>query len=330
MRPSTAQDRFAAIAVFDLNADRVVTRAEVDAATTAYLAEAVAAGVRLGRDRPQKPGREFLPPLRPEPVCALPPPSADARIIRVGAYEGKQISSLAIAGQDEDTQTIAVTVEPGRGSLYVVAQSHEAVIWRFSGAVDRIERVVLSSGQMDAFGRAAAAQTGVERARTTVASRHCVGGYGKGQGTAARLLGREPEDVSVYSLGGIALPSKQPFEPAVGRPRVLQRESRPDVEAQWQELLRLTPAGVWTFRDARAVFGATAEPYLVLPQEAGLTQLLVAGAIAKDGERYRVLRPIRFPAGLAGAHSVAFMLAPGVPMPTGNRAHSDVVEEGPQ
>lgn len=38
-------------------------------------------------------------------------------------------------------------------------------------------------------------------------------------------------------------------------------------------------------------------------------------------------KKIRFPAGLAGAHSVKFLLLRGVPKPDGNPGHSTVISE---
>jgi hypothetical protein len=57
-------------------------------------------------------------------------------------------------------------------------------------------------------------------------------------------------------------------------------------------------------------------------------QLLVSGALvrAKGGE-YIVKQKTRFPAGLAGAHSVTFLLPTGVPYPEGDPGHSCVVIE---
>jgi hypothetical protein len=42
---------------------------------------------------------------------------------------------------------------------------------------------------------------------------------------------------------------------------------------------------------------------------------------------FRIVRKMRFPAGLSGAHSVRFILARGVPMPDGSPGHSTVISE---
>ncbi|QUS39275.1 hypothetical protein RPMA_10830 [Tardiphaga alba] len=81
--------------------------------------------------------------------------------------------------------------------------------------------------------------------------------------------------------------------------------------------------------DATAVVGSEkAENYEVLPQQAGLVQLLQTGALTQNrrGE-YIVNRKTRFPAGLGGAHSVTFLVMNGVPYPDGDPGHSCVVVE---
>ncbi|MBV5324897.1 MAG: hypothetical protein J0626_06315, partial [Rhodospirillaceae bacterium] len=88
-----------------------------------------------------------------------------------------------------------------------------------------------------------------------------------------------------------------------------------------------------------------AESYDVLPQQAGLIQLVAAGTLVvkpvsayisfdiktlaakrRNGYVYEIAQPIkRFPAGLNGGNAVTFMLARDVPMPSGNPGHSCVL-----
>ena len=76
------------------------------------------------------------------------------------------------------------------------------------------------------------------------------------------------------------------------------------------------------------------ERYKILPQEAGLLQLVHSGVLMKrdSGTRARsmefmVQRAMRFPPGLYGAHQVKFVVAKGVPVPEGDPGHSCVVME---
>jgi len=78
----------------------------------------------------------------------------------------------------------------------------------------------------------------------------------------------------------------------------------------------------------QVVASTSAEPYEVLPEQAGLIQLVQSGALTQNalGE-FLINRKIRFPAGLAGAHSVKFLLRLGVPEPEGDPGHSTVISE---
>jgi hypothetical protein len=77
-----------------------------------------------------------------------------------------------------------------------------------------------------------------------------------------------------------------------------------------------------------AVSSQPAEAYEVLPQQAGLLQLVNSGALSvnRSGD-FLIHKKIRFPGGLHGAHSVKFLLLKGVPVPDGDPGHSDVMSE---
>ncbi len=95
------------------------------------------------------------------------------------------------------------------------------------------------------------------------------------------------------------------------------------------DLYRYYPDGIETIRPQDVVASGKAETYDVLPQEAGLLQLMKSGALSllRDGA-YSIDKPIaRFPAGLTGAHSVKFVLRRGVPVPAGSPGHSPVLME---
>ncbi|HOZ35327.1 MAG TPA: hypothetical protein PLM52_20830, partial [Tabrizicola sp.] len=92
-----------------------------------------------------------------------------------------------------------------------------------------------------------------------------------------------------------------------------------------RELNRFHPGGVVKLDPKTVVSAYPVEPYVVLPQQAGLAQLMEQGLIKRQGNAFLVLQPIpRFPAGLHGAHSVSFVLGPDVPLPPGDPGHSSV------
>jgi hypothetical protein len=94
------------------------------------------------------------------------------------------------------------------------------------------------------------------------------------------------------------------------------------------EFKRFNPGGLVEIDPARVVSSLTAERYVVLPQQAGLLQLVRSGALAenRNGE-FLIKQKIRFPAELHGAHAVKFLLLRGVPEPEGDPGHSCVIVE---
>ena len=53
------------------------------------------------------------------------------------------LSSVTIGSQDVATRTGTIVVERGREPLYLVVGSFLPTIWRFSGAVERVERLLI-------------------------------------------------------------------------------------------------------------------------------------------------------------------------------------------
>ena len=95
-----------------------------------------------------------------------------------------------------------------------------------------------------------------------------------------------------------------------------------------RELYRFNPGGVINVDAKRVVASVPAEPYEVLPQQAGLIQLVQSGALTRNNSgEFLINQKIRIPAGLAGAHSVKFLLRKGVPEPEGDAGHSPIVSE---
>ena len=77
-------------------------------------------------------------------ACAMPQPSAAATVLLLEAYDGDALSTVTIGSQWIATETGSIDIEPGTGPLYVVISSYTPVIWQLSGAVDRVERLVLA------------------------------------------------------------------------------------------------------------------------------------------------------------------------------------------
>lgn len=298
-------------------------------------------------------------------TCELPAADPGADVVLVGTYEAGTLSDVTVAGQDRVTETSRITVEPGEKPLYVVATSHTPNIWRFSGQVDRISRFVVFP-QVGDKKTPNVGVIGLPKDRITYLPNMACFRYfkdaGSGAGRQAKALVENilkrpiKRVVGSYTMPAVALPSGVVDSFRDGRqagmrivtgdgddlvimgnkqvrrapPSRGNRTPPPGVDrATFAELHHYSPGGVAGIQAEQVLAPGPVEDYVVLPQQAGLIQLMQEGLIERlsDGV-YFVKKPIaRFPAGLAGAHSVTFMLAKGVPMPAGHPGHSCVLSE---
>ena len=282
--------------------------------------------------------------------CNLPIPSASAEIILFGAYEGQSVSTVAVAGLDQETSFATLNIEPGDTPLYIVATVFDAAVLNITGATERVERLVGSSQK--ALGVA-----GLEKEKVTFAPRKACGFHYfhdvndqniiQTKARVAAHLKRTPNHVlGAYGVESVSLPSGEGLETKKSKSRgvtIIQGNRRVQLtgggikdlgpksaSSTERDLLRYYPGGIASVMPEDVITaGDTALAYDVLPQQAGLLQLVDAGALSvmKNGT-YSIDKPIaRFPAGLNGGHSVQFLLRRGVPMPKGNPGHSSVLIE---
>ncbi|MCB6177461.1 hypothetical protein LHP98_04865 [Rhodobacter sp. Har01] len=286
---------FAFAPLLDADADGVLTRAEhlagllsategLDADKDGRLTEAERAAF-LQRPpvvaRPIDPAEVLIDTyLRPE--CRLNPVPDAAQVVAVAGYEGAALSTLRIGREGSLTTVADVIVPEGEGKLFVVADFQEAVILRFSGAVGRINGVI----GLDA----AVATMGLERRqlkRFGTITPPCTTDLWDPEKknepaplerlTAA--LGRPPLAlVAAYTVGAVDLGRAEvlPLAPLPGA-RSLPGDA--PAAAIWAEMLRHNPGGLVDIAAEDVVAPYQTAPYTVLPQEAGLAQLVEQGLL---------------------------------------------------
>jgi len=250
-------------------------------------------------------------------ACALPPASPAATVLLLNEHHAEALSTAAIGSQWIATETGVIDIDPGAGSLYIVVASYNPAIWQFFGAIDRVERVVLA-------GESTGPNQSVPGERPLIGA-----------------TGVPPERVSFLGQPGcmsdLAGPSVRQSDAAAeavrletGRLPILikPRKQKTADAAVSPELLRFHPEGVQEIDPQTVVASAPVERYVVLPEEAGLSQLEQEGAITRTGPReFLVRKKIPFPAGLNGAHLVMFRIQKDVPVPQGDPGHSCVTLE---
>jgi hypothetical protein len=289
----------------------------------------------------------------------MPAPSEKAKVILLSSHRTDALSSVTLGSQDRVINAGRVIVEPGSEPLYVVIATHSPTIWQFTGAVERVERLVMSSSPIgsnsgDTNQRPAVGATGVPQERVSFFARfNCLTVFletptGASLQTVAAIrnfTGKAPEIVAArHSIGSFKVPSGTIETRVEQRPRdlvVRTTEGMRDIVGDTSnvmiqagrgrakdEMNAAWPGGVIEFDAKTVVSSVPATGYEVLPELAGLVQLLASGALTQNslGE-YIVREKIRFPAGLYGAHSVTFLVMKGAPYPGGDPGHSCVISE---
>ena len=286
--------------------------------------------------------------------CEMPAASEKAKVVLLSSYQTDALSSVTLGSQDTVVHAGRVLVEPGDEPLYIVIASYSPAIWQFSGAVERVERLLMTSSRTgpnsgDPNQQSLVGATGIAPERVSFFKKSNCLNYFHEQPTGASLQavaavrsgsGKAVETVAAkYSVASFKVPSgaietrgEKPVRLVVRETEIMGNASNAILQARpsraKDDLYRFSPGGVIEI-DPRTVVGSQpAASYEVLPQQAGLVQLLSTGALTQNsvGE-YIVRQKIRFPAGLAGAHSVTFLIMKGTPYPDGDPGHSCVIVE---
>ena len=286
--------------------------------------------------------------------CAMPKASDRAKIVLLRIDTADALSTVTVGSQDVATRTGEILIEPGREPLYLVVASMGPTIWRLTGAVERIEHLVLAGmrtgpnrgvpGEMPLIG-----ETGVAADRITFLRHpHCllmhqlhstwvavaprIVKHELGRGPATGAAFHEVARVAVPSLAWHA--SRGSSAPMVAYDRsnsatVVEGDPGNLIVLKGQndlneELKLFTPGGVVDVNADAVVGSQRPERYAVLPQQAGLLQLMESGALSRNGEGdFLIQRKIRLPAELNGGHKL--ILLTGVQEPDGEPGHACVL-----
>ena len=335
--------------IFDLNGD-----GKVDSKEVANAIEKITAETPEIRNLAKRRTHTFAQ-RKTLNRCKLPPVDPAAKVIVVGGYEGSAISTASVAGLNQTTTTATINIEPGKEPLYIIARTYDPFIWRVNGATERVTKFVAAPRKIQEGGGVGVVGLKKDQVAFTE-SNACGVGYftkkddGKARIAQARLSAHLKRDVNkmvgAYELHELSLPSG-----AIEKARKKQSNGSVTIQSGDGNFLlkdgkfvklndgrrgrtarsfnRFYPGGLVQIDHDKVVSPKPAEQYDVLPQQAGLLQLIREGAVefTRDGF-YLIKKDIpRFPAGLAGGHSVKFMIAKGVKMPKGSPGHSKVYSE---
>lgn len=338
---------------FDLNGDGRVDVAEASTVIDeiAKLIKANPAFVR-GAVSPSKPSS-----------CKLPKPPKGVKFVVLSGYEGDAVSTVTVGGQDSATSVAEVTIEPGAKALWIFSTASGPIVWKVNGATKRVKRFIVQPfvTRADIPG---AGVVGLNKEQVSFVPAGACMRYltsaenGKARIELAKIASKiaRPVDklIAHYKLAGISVPSGRlarhgsdrnsgTVVVSNGRRFLLTSDGVQPLQADMDGKAknvdgmdhvsrmhkRYKPGGIVEIAPKDVVAAGKVERYEVMPQEAGLLQLMRTGALKRMKDGYFLIqKPIpRFPAGLAGAHSVNFILGKDVAMPAGNAGHSVVYSE---
>jgi hypothetical protein len=265
-------------------------------------------------------------------ACGLPRPAGGDRLVLLHAAAGASMSSVAIGDPANVTSVIDIQSERAPQRTYVIAMSLSPLIWRITGANERIAHVAVLSQQPGSAGVA-----GLPPARVSFHSGDDCPDLFRGSNrdverTVAGLvaeLDRRPDMVaSAREPGAFVLPDAAVIE----GPQLVAGLKPGWRTASILELLRYYPGGVTGLDAAGVVSAGRVVAYPVLPNQAGIADFVADGTLVPigKGSQFRVVKPMPgYPPGLTGAHRVFFSFAYDVPIPVGSPGHSEVVREPP-
>lgn len=288
-------------------------------------------------------------------TCEAEKPPAGMKLVLLGGYEGRALSNVSIGGEDREVSVANVEVAPGAEPIFIVATSHDAMIWRFTGATERVAGFLAHSTAGDPGSqRPRVGASGLPSDRVRFTRRwSCLPyftdrDYGQGVLPIELLFGKRPDEtVGVQVVHTMRVPDARH---ETTTPAALAGVALPNEGAAapvWRDMERFYPAGLARIDPASVVAPLPVKRYEILPQQAGLAQLVEEGAlkivgtsrsvtvppgggeptIAERPNAFMIVRKMRFPAGLTGAHAVRFILARGIDMPEGDPGQSCVIAE---
>ncbi|TAL40177.1 MAG: hypothetical protein EPN97_00685 [Alphaproteobacteria bacterium] len=222
--------------------------------------------------------------------CTLPKVPSGAKLVVIGAYEGRAVSSVSVAGQVEETDVIPLDISKGADKLYILASTFKPVIWKITGDLTRVSHLVIggpsipegTSNNDMGEGKVNAGETGIPREKVTFFhARNC--GLNKlwkepaSTEILSRLVGVGPaSQAAAYSVGNVKIDNS-----SAGINEKYDLHPVPDGfdAVAWQEYLRSMPGGLFDLQSKAVVSDAPAVDYQVLPNWAGMAKLIHEGAL---------------------------------------------------
>lgn len=255
-------------------------------------------------------------------VCDLPRPAPNEQFVIVNSSTDGMKSPIALSTIDRSTEIRLITIEDGNSPIYLMLMTASPIIYVFDGAVERLSHVTAVQSSFGARDpKVMAGIAGIPKGKISFGRE--AGCFGSAYVWASKWGGETRKTPGYVWIEGAnhfrtSIPSGKHEDPP--------RRTLPD-QMQLSRERRIRDLKIQDVIAQVAVI-----PYGVLQGPAGIRQLEQEGYIVNIGRRgvveYKIVREFpRYPLGLAGAHSVQFILGAGLKEPAGDLGHSCIRSE---
>jgi len=250
----------------------------------------------------------------------------------IGTTSGNGIASVHMGNPNAVTTTATVTIKEGPEPIYLILGNTEPMVWSVTGAVNRLDKVVLrdrNSGVVGVAKSLVAFPEGDAVCRQMPPKEGSFA-YIRTKSLIRASIGKEISEVAVKErLSEVSIPSVTfPKEKSAAEMiSAMQMEGRGAQLTQLQYQIRMRyPVGLVTIDPAAVVSKKAAQSFDVLPKELGLAALVAAGnLVSNEYNEFRIVKTFdQFPAGLT---NIRFVLAKGVAAPKGDVGNNCMISE---
>lgn len=213
--------------------------------------------------------------------CAMPRPSPEAEVVLVGVIDGAALSDVYVGSPEKQTTTAEIAIKAGREPLYIILSAIEPMIWRLTGATDRVERIVLAGPE-----RARSGVVGLPVDKLALADGDdrdiCVPLFHNIDPPEASAIGdriaaatgQRPDRMAATTSAARLLVTSMDFVDAPASQRALPSGFEPD---EWRGALQFAPAGMVSIDPGQVAALAPAARYDVLPIKRRIAEFFGSG-----------------------------------------------------
>jgi len=290
--------------------------------------------------------------------CNIPRLEKPGSLVAFNLLKGEKTPNYSVAGQSEKTTAVDVEISDEPGNISLFLSNASPIIYRFTGKTSRIDALIVAGPVRDAT-TVRSGVIGIDPDKIRFIDNNCLppapvldeSALGiekmKLYFTVVQYIAQSEKirmghansatKITVNNTEPPEAENKNGFESDLAAPPEFE-------ELGWKRFIASSPGGLIDLKNEKIVSPTTPERYEVLPEWAGMAQLLKDGAIVRDMSsmspntaltpnmihlaRYKIIKAIPYyPSGLFGGDATRFLLGKGVPAPQGNSGHSCVISE---